>query len=57
MIVQCFLCDGKGEIDPYSFIAKRIRNRPLTTYMCQACNERITAKAQERLLRKSKQNT
>lgn len=42
MRVKCVLCDGTEKIDPYALVAKRIRNRPLTTYMCTACNERIT---------------
>jgi len=44
MRVTCFLCDRVDEIDDNSLLAKRIRNRPLTTYLCPACHDRIAQK-------------
>jgi len=43
MRVKCSLCDKIDTIDSWSFEAKRLRNKPAKTYMCQTCQERITA--------------
>ncbi|AQS55492.1 YlaI family protein [Novibacillus thermophilus] len=48
MRVQCILCDAVYELDDTSLEAKRLRNKPLQTYMCPTCHERITAKTKRR---------
>ncbi|UTX04218.1 YlaI family protein [Bacillus inaquosorum] len=49
MRVQCSICDKIETIDDDTLIAKRLRNRPIHTYMCQECHDRITKKTEERL--------
>ncbi|HEY8343036.1 MAG TPA: DUF2197 domain-containing protein [Calditerricola sp.] len=44
MRVTCFLCERVDEIDDNSLLAKRIRHRPLTPYLCPACHDRIAQK-------------
>lgn len=48
MKVQCILCERIDELDNQSFLAKKLRNRPFHTYLCDECNERITRKTLER---------
>ncbi|MED1204221.1 YlaI family protein [Heyndrickxia acidicola] len=52
MKVQCILCDKIEVINQDSIIAKRLRNRPIHTYMCEECTNRVTEKAQERLAKR-----
>jgi uncharacterized protein YlaI len=56
MKVQCILCDKIEVIDEDSIIAKRLRNRPIHTYMCEGCTKRVTEKAQERLAKRKDGN-
>ncbi|UTL74222.1 YlaI family protein [Bacillus halotolerans] len=49
MRVQCSICDKIETIDDETLIAKRLRNRPIHTYMCQECHDRIAKKTKERL--------
>ncbi|PLR97428.1 YlaI family protein [Bacillus sp. T33-2] len=49
MRVKCVLCDKIESIQDHSFQAKRLRNRPIHTYMCQGCHERIAEKTKDRL--------
>ncbi|MBY0120847.1 YlaI family protein [Bacillus sp. S/N-304-OC-R1] len=49
MRVKCVLCDKIESIEDHSFQAKRLRNRPIHTYMCKECEARITEKTQKRL--------
>ncbi|WML49390.1 YlaI family protein [Neobacillus sp. PS3-34] len=49
MRVKCVICDKIEPIEDESPIAKRLRNRPIHTYMCQSCNERISEKTQARI--------
>lgn len=49
MKVQCVLCDTINELDDYDVLAKRLRNRPIHTYMCPECHERIKTKTLARL--------
>lgn len=46
MRVQCILCDAVHELDDNSLEAKKLRNKPLHTYMCVDCSERITEKTE-----------
>jgi uncharacterized protein YlaI len=49
MKVKCVLCDKIDVIDDESLLAKRLRNRPIHTYMCSQCHERIAEKTKARL--------
>ncbi|WP_088005807.1 YlaI family protein [Indiicoccus explosivorum] len=49
MRVKCVICDGVEELDGSSPEAKRLRNRPIHTYMCAPCHERITRRTNERI--------
>lgn len=49
MRVKCVICDKIESINDESLIAKRLRNRPIHTYMCEECNERIEKRTHERI--------
>ncbi|WP_074433016.1 YlaI family protein [Neobacillus dielmonensis] len=49
MRVKCVLCDKIEAINDESLTAKRLRNRPIHTYMCKECCERITEKTNARI--------
>ncbi|MFC8574737.1 YlaI family protein [Heyndrickxia sporothermodurans] len=49
MKVKCVLCEKINDIDDDSIMAKRLRNRPIHTYICDECYERITEKTTARL--------
>lgn len=49
MRVKCVICDKIEPIEDESLIAKRLRNRPIHTYMCESCHDRITEKTQARI--------
>lgn len=44
MKVKCVLCDKIEDLNDDTSLAKRLRNRPIHTYMCLQCNERIEKK-------------
>ncbi|KON89244.1 hypothetical protein AF332_22155 [Sporosarcina globispora] len=48
MRVKCVLCDKIESIENESLQAKRLRNRPIHTYMCKPCETRITEKTHQR---------
>ncbi|AKO91568.1 YlaI family protein [Priestia filamentosa] len=48
MRVQCVICDVIETIDNELPLAKKVRNRPIHTYMCQTCHDRITKRTEER---------
>lgn len=48
MRVKCVLCDVIENINDYSPLAKKLRNRPIHTYMCQTCYDRIETRTNER---------
>ncbi|WP_188693347.1 YlaI family protein [Pullulanibacillus camelliae] len=48
MQVTCSICDAKEEINDRSPIAKQLRNRPIHTYLCDKCNDRIKIRTIER---------
>ncbi|MEH7456772.1 hypothetical protein CON65_02755 [Bacillus pseudomycoides] len=48
MRVKCMICDKKDELDDENPMAKKLRNRPIHTYMCMKCTERITERTMER---------
>lgn len=49
MRVKCVICDKIESINDESPIAKRLRNRPIHTYMCNECSERITDRTNARI--------
>jgi uncharacterized protein YlaI len=49
MRVKCVICDKIERIDDESLVAKRLRNRPIHTYMCTSCSSRIEEKTKARL--------
>lgn len=49
MKVQCVICDQESFIEEDSPLAKRLRNRPLQTFMCVTCSNRIKEKTEKRL--------
>lgn len=49
MRVKCVICDEINSLADEDPLAKRLRNRPICTYMCDSCNERISAKTYERI--------
>ncbi|WP_110112398.1 YlaI family protein [Bacillus sp. CGMCC 1.16541] len=48
MRVKCVLCDKIESIEDESSLAKRLRNRPIHTYMCEPCRNRIEQRTKER---------
>ncbi|RBW69413.1 YlaI family protein [Bacillus taeanensis] len=48
MRVKCVICDKIEKIDDESLIAKKLRNRPIHTYMCEDCKQRIGERTKER---------
>ena len=49
MRVKCFICDTIESIEDFSPLAKKLRNRPIHTYLCNECNSRIEEKTKKRL--------
>lgn len=49
MRVQCVICDETGQLVDDAPLAKRLRNRPIHTYMCTQCSDRISAKTIKRI--------
>ncbi|MGX9133533.1 YlaI family protein [Rummeliibacillus sp. JY-2-4R] len=49
MRVKCVICDIINDIPDFSQEAKKLRNRPIHTYMCPTCHDRITEKTNARL--------
>lgn len=49
MKVQCAICDRIDELSDDLPLAKKLRNRPIHTYMCPVCHDRIEEKTKRRL--------
>jgi len=49
MRVKCVICDKIESLEDDSFQAKRLRNRPIYTYMCETCSTRITERTEQRI--------
>lgn len=49
MRVKCVICDKIESLPDDSPEAKRLRNRPIHTHMCQSCYTRIEEKTKERV--------
>ncbi|KOS62417.1 YlaI family protein [Lysinibacillus agricola] len=41
MRVKCVICDTINNLDDNLPLAKKLRNRPIHTYMCETCHDRI----------------
>lgn len=48
MEAKCSLCGRIDELDDESPLAKKLRNRPIHTYMCDECHKRVTERTKER---------
>ncbi|PYZ93284.1 hypothetical protein CR194_08810 [Salipaludibacillus keqinensis] len=48
MRVKCVICDVVESIDNDLPLAKKLRNRPIHTYMCETCHSRIEDRTMER---------
>ncbi|MED4701481.1 YlaI family protein [Lysinibacillus capsici] len=42
MRVKCVICDTIHNLDDNLPLAKKLRNRPIHTYMCNICHDRIS---------------
>ncbi|MEW9501440.1 YlaI family protein [Jeotgalibacillus marinus] len=49
MRVKCFICEKIESIEDFSPLAKKLRNRPIHTFLCNDCNSRIEDKTKKRL--------
>lgn len=49
MKVKCIICEKLDDLDDDSIVAKRLRNRPIHTYMCDECHDRIAEKTNARI--------
>lgn len=49
MRVKCVLCDTIHILNDNDLQAKRLRNRPMHTYMCKECDQRIRKKTEKRM--------
>ena len=48
MRVKCVICDKINQIEDETGLAKKLRNRPIHTYLCPECNTRIENRTNER---------
>lgn len=49
MRVKCVICDGIEQLPDGDVLAKRLRNRPIHTFMCSTCRTRIEEKTVARV--------
>lgn len=49
MRVQCVVCDTIHDLDDDLPLAKKLRNRPIHTFMCVECETRIAENTEKRL--------
>lgn len=49
MRVKCVICDTIGQLNDDLPLAKKLRNRPIHTYMCESCHDRIKVSTEARL--------
>ena len=49
MRVQCVICDNIIDLHDDLPEAKKLRNRPIHTFMCEDCRERISVKTEQRI--------
>ncbi|PIC84345.1 YlaI family protein [Sporosarcina sp. P1] len=49
MRVKCVICDQIDQLEDDNPLAKKLRNRPIHTYMCPTCRERISNLTEKRI--------
>jgi len=49
MRVKCVICDTIHNLDDELPLAKKLRNRPIHTFMCELCTDRISKNTEARL--------
>lgn len=49
MRVKCVICDAINDLQDDSPSAKKLRNRPIHTYMCHDCHDRIAKNTEARI--------
>ncbi|AYC29119.1 YlaI family protein [Paenisporosarcina cavernae] len=49
MRVKCVICDTIEQLGDDTPYAKKLRNRPIHTFMCETCHDRIAEKTNKRL--------
>ncbi|HEY9570262.1 MAG TPA: YlaI family protein [Metalysinibacillus sp.] len=49
MRVKCVICDSLEQLDDDLPQAKKLRNRPINTFMCNTCHDRIAKKTEARI--------
>lgn len=49
MRVKCVICDTLHELPNDLPLAKKLRNRPIHTFMCSVCSERIADNTHKRI--------
>lgn len=49
MRVKCVICDTINNLEDDLPLAKRLRNRPIHTYMCEPCQMRIADNTEKRI--------
>lgn len=49
MRVKCVICDEVGQLTDEAPLAKKLRNRPIHTFMCAQCSDRISTKTAARI--------
>lgn len=49
MRVKCVICDTINNLEDNLPLAKKLRNRPIHTYMCESCQTRISIETEKRI--------
>ncbi|WP_313891416.1 YlaI family protein [Psychrobacillus sp.] len=49
MRVKCVICDTINQLSDDLPLAKKLRNRPIHTYMCPTCHDRIKENTDARI--------
>lgn len=49
MRVKCVICESINQLDDNAPLAKKLRNRPIHTFMCDECHDRISRNTEARL--------
>lgn len=49
MRVKCVICDDIKQLEDQTTLAKKLRNRPIHTFMCSTCEKRIEEKTIARI--------
>lgn len=49
MRVKCVICDTIHDLQDDLPLAKKLRNRPIHTFMCPSCSTRVTENTSKRI--------